>query len=490
MTQTPFINVTGAGKTVRFEPAFPLDMVTGAPYNPRRLSETAFVRLQASLRKWGVVKPVIVNGDGTLVAGHQRTKALKAIGATTVAAVVLPDKVRMADEIQFNLLHNRVETEASIVQVPPGDVGQWGFVDYDQIQVLDRAAASFRKAISKLVGQHGPWGSVVCDDQGRVVLNAEYAVVAADHRLPLLIYTIAAQDAHQLYTDLTGEYGVYDWTNIDAPVYNQHVVQPLRLREKKSGKKTGQKVHMKSTTWEKHVLPWLTEAHRVVDFGSGYGDYAKMLRGKGFDVHDYEPFRCIEGSYAIDIRQVVSDVQAIGRKVTKDGLFDVVVLDSVINATTTLEYQEAVLVMCSAMMRKDGVLALGTRSLHAELKQESAGRTSSMSVGVSFLDENNVELNFHKGKWQTLRFHTPQTLTAVLEEFFDDIVIKNPTQGNMHALCRLPKPLDPERIRAAAEIELDMPYPPQTDGGDNYRHGRHKRTVQQLLDAYRKDRGL
>ena len=484
MSQSDPIAVEGAGKTVLFEPNFPLDKVTGAPYNPRRLSEDSFIRLQASLKKWGVVKPVIVNGDGTLVAGHQRTKALKAIGATHVAAMVMPTKVRMQDEIQFNLLHNRVETEASMVQVPPGDIGEWSFVDHKDIVVNQREAASFRKAIAKLVGQHGPWGSVVCDDQGRVVLNAEYAVVAADQRFPLLVYTIGTADAHDLYTDLTGEYGVYDWTNIDAPVYNQHVVQPLRLREKKSGTKTGQKVHMKSTTWEKHVLPWLTDSHRVMDFGSGYGDYAKMLRGKGFDVHDYEPFRCVDGSYAIDIKTVVSDVQKFGRKVEKDGLFDVVVLDSVINATTSLEYQEAVLTMCSAMMRKDGVLALGTRTLHAELKQEAAGRTSSMSVGVSFLDENNVELNFHKGKWQTLRFHTAETLTVVLEQFFDDIVIKNPTQGNMHAICRLPKPLDPERVEWAANIELNMPYP------NEFRHNRHERAVSQLVAAYRKDRGL
>ena len=59
---------------------YPISDVTPAEYNPRHLSEDAFDRLKGSLRKYGVVKPVILNRDGTIVAGHQRTKALTAIG--------------------------------------------------------------------------------------------------------------------------------------------------------------------------------------------------------------------------------------------------------------------------------------------------------------------------------------------------------------------------------------------------------------------------
>lgn len=116
--------------TTTFHEAYPLDRLCPADYNPRRLSKTAFARLQASLRRHGVIKPVILNADGTLVAGHQRTKGLKAIGLTHPPAVMLGTKVRLQDKLQFNLLHNRVETEASVVYAEPGTIGAWSYTPW------------------------------------------------------------------------------------------------------------------------------------------------------------------------------------------------------------------------------------------------------------------------------------------------------------------------------------------------------------------------
>ncbi|MEU8894188.1 hypothetical protein [Streptomyces sp. NPDC048442] len=87
-----------------------------------------------------------------------------------------------------------------------------------------------------MTAAHGAWGSVVIDDQGRVVLNAEYAAVAKTQRFDVLAWTCASSDAGELVQDLTGEYGVYDWSGLEeqAPVWNQHIVQPNRLREHSS----------------------------------------------------------------------------------------------------------------------------------------------------------------------------------------------------------------------------------------------------------------
>lgn len=51
-----------------------------ADYNPRKINEKSFEILKYSLNKFGIVKPVILNGkNNILTAGHQRTKACKAI---------------------------------------------------------------------------------------------------------------------------------------------------------------------------------------------------------------------------------------------------------------------------------------------------------------------------------------------------------------------------------------------------------------------------
>lgn len=477
--------IIGGGKELTFHHAYPIKDLRPADYNPRRLSEESFVRLQASLRRWGVVKPVILNADGTLVAGHQRTKALTAIGETHVPAVMLSQKVRLQDEVQFNLLHNRVEVEASTVYVPFGEPGEWSFVDPEEIRVASRKAAAFRNAVGLMVTNHGAWGSCVADDQGRVLLNTEYAAVCADLKMPLLVYTIDSESAAQMHADLTGEYGVYDWSGIAdtvAPVYNQHYAQLHRLTERTQSSNDQRlqagDVIFRSTTWETKVLPWLTKAHRVADFGAGYGDYAAKLRSEGYQVWDYEPFRCVEGAYAIDIKAVVRMIRAMNKTLAADGLFDVVMLDSVINSITTNAYQDAVLTMCNALCRRDGVLVLGTRTLSSKLKAERTKRASTKAGGAAnlgFLDDDMVEFKFSKGKWGAQRYHTPESLTALLERFFEEVELSNTSSSQMYAVCHRPRPLPPEQVREAAETEFNMPYP------NDYRHNRHGPLVETLL---------
>lgn len=472
----------GAGFELNFEVNFPLTDLAPAAYNPRRLDAAAFERLKKSIADWGIVKPVILNHDGTLVAGHQRTKALQAIGETHCPAVILQEKVGMADEVRFNLLHNRVEVEASTVFVEPGEINGWTLIDSSTVRVGERKAAPFRSAMAGMVTGHGPWGSIVCDDQGRVVLNSEYAVVCHDLQVPILTYTIDSASAAQLNADLTGEYGVYDWSHIAenvAPVSNQHFAQLSRLRERTGGS-TGKKGEtiFRSTMWDRHVLPWLTREDRTIDFGAGYADYTRKLQADGFPVFDYEPFRCITGAYSIDVKAVVSMIRKVTRSLKTDGLFDVVVLDSVINSITTREYQDAVLTCCNALMKGDGKFVLGTRTLLGATQGERASRSGNKSGATSdlaFLDDDMVEFRFTKGKWGAQRYHTLETLTALLDRFFEEFEISGEKSGQMYATCRKPRPLGEAAYKAAADIEFNMPYP------NGFFHNKHELVVAELV---------
>ncbi|MFI6469892.1 ParB N-terminal domain-containing protein [Streptomyces sp. NPDC050516] len=462
---------------VRFDPAYPLSKLRPADYNPRRLSEESFVRLQGSLRRHGVVKPVILNADGTLVAGHQRTKGLKAIGQTTTPAMILPQKVRLQDEIKFNLLHNRVETESSVVYAEAGPIGQWCWIPWQTIQVEESKNLPFQQAIAFMTAAHGPWGSVVIDDQGRVVLNAEYAAVAKTQRFDVLAWTVASFDAGQLVEDLTGEYGVYDWSGLEgqAPVWNQHIVQPNRLREH-SSKAKADKVRYKSEVWERLVLPRLTTSDRVVDFGAGHGDYARHLRSKGYQVWDYEPYRTLKGKYSLDIRGIVSMLRGLERELD-NGLFEVVVLDSVINATTSLDYQHWVLLTVNALCAKDGQVCIGTRNLERELAYENSEHSISRdSTRLAFLDHENVDMRFVRGKWQKIRYHTPESLRGLLSRYFEDVQLSDTTRATVKAVCRKPRVFPIEEYREAFENEFNMPYP------NDFRHDRHGEIVRKLIE--------
>jgi ParB family chromosome partitioning protein len=468
---------------VRFDPAYPLAKLRPAEYNPRRLSPESFVRLQGSLGRHGVVKPVILNADGTLVAGHQRTKGLKAIGQETTPAMILPQKVRLQDEIKFNLLHNRVETESSLVYAEPGPIGQWCWIPWQTIQVEESKNLPFQQAIAFMTAAHGAWGSVVIDDQGRIVLNAEYAAVAKTQRFDILAWTCASSDAAELVQDLTGEYGVYDWSGLEeqAPVWNQHIVQPNRLREHSSKAKADQ-VRYKSEVWERLVLPQITTSTRVVDFGAGHGDYARHLRGKGYKVQDYEPYRTLKGKYSLDIRTIVGQIRSIERELRERGLYEVVVLDSVINATTSLDYQHWVLLTVNALCAADGQVCIGTRNLERELAYENSSHSISRdSTRLNFLDSENVDMRFVKGKWQRIRYHTPESLRGLLLRYFEDVQLSDTSRATVKAICRKPRVFPIEEYEEAFRNEFNMPYP------NDFRHNKHEGIAAILIELI-KDR--
>ena len=90
-----------------------LDTIRPAEYNPRHISDSSFEKLKASLKTLGVIKPVLVNRkNNVIIAGHQRTRAMKELGITECIAFVL-DGVNQHDECRFNQYHNACEYEVS-----------------------------------------------------------------------------------------------------------------------------------------------------------------------------------------------------------------------------------------------------------------------------------------------------------------------------------------------------------------------------------------
>jgi len=76
-----------------------------APYNPRTISEAALRGLSASIKRFGLVEPIIVNKrSGNVVGGHQRLKVLEAEGVkeTQVVVVDLPEAEEKALNVALN----------------------------------------------------------------------------------------------------------------------------------------------------------------------------------------------------------------------------------------------------------------------------------------------------------------------------------------------------------------------------------------------------
>lgn len=78
-----------------------------AKYNPRKITDRTLNDLEHSLKEWGLVQPLVINKDGTVIGGHQRLRLLKKQGVdkVTVAELDLNEDAEKA----LNIALNRVQ---------------------------------------------------------------------------------------------------------------------------------------------------------------------------------------------------------------------------------------------------------------------------------------------------------------------------------------------------------------------------------------------
>lgn len=94
-----------AGFEVR---VLPIEQLVPAPYNPRkalRPTDRAYRKLEASLRAFGLVEPLVWNErTGHVVGGHTRLAILRAMGVTRVpvSVVCLSDERERALNVVLN----------------------------------------------------------------------------------------------------------------------------------------------------------------------------------------------------------------------------------------------------------------------------------------------------------------------------------------------------------------------------------------------------
>jgi ParB-like chromosome segregation protein Spo0J len=60
------------------------------PRNARTHPKRQVEQIAASIREFGFANPILVAAEGTIIAGHGRLLAAKALGMTEVPTIVLP----------------------------------------------------------------------------------------------------------------------------------------------------------------------------------------------------------------------------------------------------------------------------------------------------------------------------------------------------------------------------------------------------------------
>lgn len=455
---------------IDFVEKVPIDEVTGSEYNPRAITEEALLKLQYSIRRFGMIKPLIVNSSNNVItAGHQRKKAATAIGLEYLPCIKISTP-NLQDEILFNLMHNSIETSGTTVRLEDFMVGGYHYCASAQIKIESEPKnVLICSEITKLLSRYGEWGSVVTDGDGHVILNAEYAYCAKKMGYGVLTYGIPNEDVAEFLECMGVEYGKYNFDNLGVETYHQFLAQPKRLS-------TDGRQSNTSILYEKHLIPRLQKTDSIIDIGAGRMAYVKLLKSKGYNIHAYEPSLMVKGANRLDMKGIIANILNAEREVKTHGLFDWCVLEAVINSVVDDEFEKAVMVACNAVLKASGTLITCTRNLaYVEKAYEKTKLSAGAGDCLWYLDDKNYTLGVTNGIVFKQKFHTPESFVALCETYFGDVKTLSCTAGYIYCACTLPKQLPVEMYEEYLEKELNIEYP----GG--FKHNKHKGLMSALI---------
>ena len=98
-------------------------------YNPRQMTNKQYNDLKDSITKFGLVDPIIVNKDMTVIGGHQRLKILVQMDLKNIPCIILDLNKESEKELNIRLNKNTGSFDIDILanQFELSDLLKWGF---------------------------------------------------------------------------------------------------------------------------------------------------------------------------------------------------------------------------------------------------------------------------------------------------------------------------------------------------------------------------
>jgi ParB-like chromosome segregation protein Spo0J len=110
-----------------------INSLNPAKYNPRQISNKQYEDLKASIDKFGLVDPIIINSDNTVIGGHQRLKVLRELGSEKIPTVRV--NLSKEDERELNVRLNKsggtFDMDILANEFDVVDLKEWGFKDIE-----------------------------------------------------------------------------------------------------------------------------------------------------------------------------------------------------------------------------------------------------------------------------------------------------------------------------------------------------------------------
>lgn len=475
----------------------PVDRLKAAACNPRRADAERLELVRLSLSRLGFLLPVVATPDGEILSGHQRHAVAVSMGARQVPVMLvdIPQERRRGLNIVFNRATNdipmtadetalRVELQrahvhelaARLPDLDPNAPEFWpclGSTPRNVRQLACRNVDSFQRQPANVgrtlagLGVHLPI-VVTADDlvvngigrleaaarKGRATIEA-VTVPPVKAELARAMLNLLSMDFH-----FEGEsadmlrYGAFRRNRQKRHTFGTAYVISIFRSRRNADFDVSNPEHMRK--W-RHAC-----GDSVLDFGSGHGDEARMLREAGIDVTDFEPYRA-DMSDRVSFERGRHSAEAFLRTVREGKRFTSVFLSSVLNSIPFPADREHVVRICASLCGAEGVLYAAARSAEGL-------SWKSQEQGI-ILSEVGTRINAFRVAWErgvtigdlgvapkVQKYYERAEFRDLFLSFFREVEIGTKS-SSVTAICRQPRPVDPQRLADALRFEFDLPYP-------------------------------
>ena len=466
-----------------------------ALYNPREADAERLDLVKLSLRKLGFLLPLVASPDGEILSGHQRHTVAVDMGVSRVPVlrVEVPEARRRGLNILFNRATNDIplqDTEQdmetalrgadvrtladTLPDVAPDSPAFFPCMAAEMREVLPlarqnvshfvRHAANVGRMLARL-GVHlpivvTPDGSVI-NGMGRLEAAArkgrkEISVVTLDTgraELARAMLNLLSMDFR-----FSGDsadflrYGAFrrDWLRrtflgraFVLPVYRHKRLSDVRLDEKFMAK------------WKSAC------GDTVLDFGSGQGDEARMLRDVGIRVTEFEPYPACNN--VVNREQGRASAMGFLSAVRAGTPFSAIFVSSVLNSVPFPEDREHILRIVAALCGPETLVCAAARGTKSSAwgwvqEGESLSQRASRSCTFPLRMEKGVVLGDVATAPKAQKFFEEAEWLELWSRYFGSVEA-GLSDGVVTVRCRKPLAWHPRDLAKSLRFEFDLPYP-------------------------------
>ena len=219
----------------------------------------------------------------------------------------------------------------------------------------------------------------------------------------------------------------------------------------------------------------------VLDFGSGHGDEARMLRGAGITVTEFEPYPAPNNIVSREQGRA-SAIEFLAA--VRSGIsFSTIFVSSVLNSVPFPEDRNHILRIVAALCGPDTLVSAAARGIKssawAGIQSEAASYRGSRACYFPMKMEQGTTLGDLAVSPKLQKFFEEDEWKALWERHFG-MVQTGLVGGMVTARCRKPLFLHPRDLAESLRFEFNLPYP----------DGKRMGLVRLALDAFSKRLGL